>query len=109
MKLLTDALRAALIANNARREADHIPVVKLFLPGTGATWIFTEMEPDGLLFGLCDVGHGSPELGYASLEELEEIKARGLGVERDLYFSTDKPLSVWTEAARRARMIVTPE
>jgi hypothetical protein len=62
MILLTPELRAKLISNNVEaREADHIPVVKWFTPWARATWIITEMEPDGRCFGLCDLGLGSPE------------------------------------------------
>lgn len=32
------------------------PVVKLFTPDAAATWLFTEVTPNGLLFGLCDLG-----------------------------------------------------
>lgn len=111
MKLLTDELKAALVANNfSNRDADHIPVVKLFTPWANATWLLTEMEPDGRCFGLCDLGLGEPELGYVSLEELESLKGpAGLTVERDLYFHTDKPLSVWTALAKRNRRITRPE
>ncbi|MNH46973.1 hypothetical protein D3C79_1099950 [compost metagenome] len=67
------------------------------------------MEQDGVCFGLCDLGMGEPELGYVSVEELESVTGpRGLRVERDLYFATDKPLSAWTSAARTHRRIVDP-
>jgi len=111
MKLLTEELRIALTANNlSARDADHIPVVKWFTPWSNATWLITEMEPDGRCFGLCDLGFGEPELGYVSHEELESIRGPfGLTVERDLHFHTDKPLSVWTEHAKRNRRITRPE
>jgi hypothetical protein len=33
-----------------------VPVVKFFLPGTGATWIIVDMDADEeRLFGLCDL------------------------------------------------------
>lgn len=110
MKLLTDELKTALIANNVdAREADHIPVVKLFVPWGSGTWLLTEMEPDGLCFGLCDPGLGSPELGYVSIEEMEAIRGPGgLTIERDLYFHTDKPLSVWTALARANGRVTRP-
>ncbi|MCY1741465.1 DUF2958 domain-containing protein [Ensifer sp. SL37] len=110
MQLLTKEIRAQLILNNVTaRDTDHIPVVKWFTPWANATWIITEMEPDGRCFGLCDVGHGEPELGYVSVQELQDIRGpAGLRVERDLHFYTDKPLSVWTAAARAARRIVDP-
>lgn len=70
------------------------PTVKLFTPDGGGTWFLTEFDPEeGLLFGLCDLGLGFPELGYVSLAELEELRgALGLPVEVDLYWG-DKPLS----------------
>lgn len=111
MKLLTEEIKAQLIHNNVMaREFDHVPVVKFFLPGTGCTWVLTEMEPDGACFGLCDLGHGEPELGYVRVDELESIKGpAGLTVERDLHFRTDRPLSIWTVHARINRCIVDPD
>lgn len=89
MILITDELRARLLANGAaEEETDHVPVVKLFDPTGPATWLLTELAPDGdTLFGLCDLGFGCPELGSVSLAELESVKgAFGLGIERDLHF-----------------------
>lgn len=81
--LIPDGLRAALIANGRasgeHEDFDPRPVVKLFTPDGSATWLITEgyEEPDGdlLLFGLCDLGHGSPELGYVMLSEIERFTA----------------------------------
>jgi len=112
MKLLTKALETKLISNyKANQDSigslDFSPVVKIF--GGGAfTWLFTEYDPESrLFFGLCDVGQGSPELGYVSRDELEEIRFKpfNLPVERDLYTTFDKPLSYYTEIARRERKI----
>ena len=58
--------RAQLLANG--RESlqnpgfDPVPVVKLFTPDAGATWLLTEIDPDhhDHAFGLCDLGLGSP-------------------------------------------------
>lgn len=41
-----------------RNERDFEPVVKLFLPWTSGTWLLTEMDDDGLAFGLADLGSG---------------------------------------------------
>jgi len=103
MKLLTKELRDRLLENNSRaREADHMPVVKFFLPGTAMTWLFSEMEQDGdTLFGLADLGSGDPELGYSSLEEMESIRTRtGLTIERDTGFTATRTLSEYTALAR---------
>ncbi|WVT73980.1 DUF2958 domain-containing protein [Sinorhizobium chiapasense] len=109
MELLTPELRKQLVLNNTgtNRGFDHFPVVKFFLPGTGATWLFTELEDDDRLFGLCDLGLGEPELGYASLEEIQSVRSRlGLAVERDLHWTATAPLSVYNAAARAAGRIV---
>lgn len=105
MILITDELRARLLANGAAEtETNHVPVVKLFNPVGAATWLLTELYTDGdTLFGLCDLGFGFPELGSASLAELEAVKGPlGLGIERDLSFAPRFPLSVYVEAARIA-------
>lgn len=97
-------LRAHLMATEPEAEADFIPVVKLFTPDAGCTWLLTEIDPDDpdRAFGLCDLGMGSPELGYVSLEELASVRGRlGLPIERDLHFSGDRPLSAYTAHAQR--------
>lgn len=44
-----------------------------------------------LFFGMV---HGfEKELGYFTLKQLLEVKLRGLGVERDMYFGYDHGLS----------------
>lgn len=107
--IITDEDRARLLANAVASEQDHMPVVKLFTPDAAATWLITECDPDepDRLFGLCDLGLGCPELGYASLAEIMEVRGRlGLPVERDLYFVADKPLSVYAEEARAKGRII---
>lgn len=107
--LLTPELRAKLLHNNATaRDTDLVPVVKWFAPWGAATWLLTEMEPDGdTCFGLCDLGLGEPELGYVSLREIMTFEGPyGLRIERDEHFNPTKPLSAYTEAARRDRRIV---
>lgn len=112
MKLFTEAQRRELIANGERSAAgEHIdphPAVKLFTPDAGATWLLTELDPDepDRAFGLCDLGLGCPELGYVSITEIASVRGRlGLPVERDLYFTADRPLSQYAaEAHRRGRI-----
>ena len=109
MKLLTKAQRAQLLANGRNRDRDHQPVVKFFDPSGAATWLFTELDPEDAdtLFGLADLGTGSPELGYSSLAEIASIRGRfGLGIERDLYFEPKHSLSIYAEAAREVGRIV---
>ena len=109
MDLLTDALRQQLLNNGAVPDgSDHRPVVKFFTPDASATWLITEMYPDDqdILFGLCDLGLGCPELGTVSFSELRSLRGGlGLPVERDLHFTAKHPLSVYAEAARFAGRI----
>ncbi len=78
------------------------------MPGTGCTWLITEIDPEEprLAFGLCDLGMGFPELGYIDLDELMSIRTKlGLGVDRDLCFKSEYPISVYANAARTSEMI----
>lgn len=113
MILITPEIRAALLANGEKTKAgidhDPLPVVKLFTPDAGATWLLTELDPDepDIAFGLCDLGLGFPELGNVSIAELEQVRgAFGLPVERDLFFTADKPLSTYVRRATAAGHIV---
>lgn len=117
MDLLTPELRDRLLANGRAqaavrgtdREIDFMPVVKLFTPDAGATWLLTEIEPDDpdIAFGLCDLGVGCPELGSVSLSELAMIRgALGLPVERDLWFTPSHTLGGYTDAASGAGGII---
>jgi hypothetical protein len=109
MILLTDDLRERLLANGLDRGADHVPVVKFFNPLGEGVWLATELDADGdTLFGLADLGY--PELGSFSLEELTSIVLPfGMGIERDVLFTGDFPISVWAEAAREAGSIRAAE
>lgn len=118
MKLLTKALTAKLIENfktNQKTIAvdgstkDFKPVVKFF-GGGAATWLITELDPDtNIMFGLCDLGHGFPEMGDVSLNELKSVRFPpfGLGIERDMHWSANKTLSQYADAARKAGRIVS--
>lgn len=109
MILLTPELRDRLLANGRRRDIDHVPVVKLFNPIGIGTWLATELDEDGdTLFGLADLG--MPELGCFSLSEMRSIRLPfGIGVERDILFETDVPISAWSEAARETGSIKAAE
>ena len=85
------------------------PVVKLFTPDSGATWLLTEIDPDDHdhAFGLCDLGLGMPEIGWVSLGELATVRGGlGLPIERDLSFRAEKRLSAYARDARLAGRIV---
>jgi len=88
---------------------DPPPVVKLFTPDAGATWLLSEIDPDDqdMAFGLCDLGLGCPELGYVRLSELAAVRGRlGLPIERDDHFVGDSELSSYAARARIAGRII---
>jgi len=90
-------------------EIDFKPVVKLFMPDGGATWLLTEVDPydPDIAFGLCDLGMGFPELGSVRLSEIKFIRgALGLPVERDRHFKANKTLSEYAAEARRHEHII---
>lgn len=108
-ELLTVEDRVRLLVQALADDRDGPPIVKLFTPDGAATWLISETDPDDadMLYGLCDLGQGFPELGWVSLAELSSVRGRlGLPVERDLHFVADKPLSVYAEEARKQGRIV---
>ena len=112
-KLITDEQRAQLLANGRQsldqENFDPAPVVKLFTPDAGATWLLTEIDPDDHdhAFGLCDLGLGYPELGWVSLAEIVTVRGQlGLPIERDLHFAPQKRLSAYARKARFVGRIV---
>lgn len=118
MQLLTQDLRDQLLANGRQQqplrgtehEIDFVPVVKLFTPDAGATWLLTEVDPEDpdIAFGLCDLGVGCPELGNVGLAEIASVRGRlGLPVERDLHFRPNKTLSEYAADAARHGAIRT--
>ena len=113
MELMTEELRAELLGNWGQPDNETRPALKIFSPVGAATWLVHSMDPrnNDLLYGLCDLGYDSPELGQVSLSELQEIRIalpampgvtqEDLGLERDLYFEPQNTMAVYTEAARR--------
>tara|TARA_R100001244_G_scaffold35919_1_gene33048 strand:- start:46 stop:375 length:330 start_codon:yes stop_codon:yes gene_type:complete len=103
MKLITKEIAAKLSKNIGNAEVDK-PYLKLFNPCGAATWLISEYdEGTGLLFGLCDLGMGYPELGYVSLEEIKSVKVPfGLGIERDIHFDPSKTLAGYADDAKLA-------
>lgn len=109
LPLIDSASRELLLANgNVQKEQDHRPVVKIFNPTGGQTWLISEMASDGdTLFGLADLGMGEPEMGYISLSELLDVSAAlPIGLERDLSFRANKTLSEYARDARIMGRIV---
>lgn len=113
MKLLTKEVLTKLLKNGQMtldgKEVDHKPVAKFF-GGGACTWLITELDPrdNDTMFGLCDIGHGTPELGYVSFKELQSLRFPPfrLPIERDLYFTPDKTLTEYADAARIAGRII---
>ena len=116
MKLLTPDIQARLLENGRKQapvrgtkdEIDFQPVVKLFAPDAGCTWLLTEIDPDDtdVAFGLYYLGRGYPKLGSVRLSEIAAVRGKlGLPAERDLWFEADKPLSAYAKEAARLERI----
>lgn len=112
MILITDELRARLLANGATdTETDHVPGGKT-VRSDRACDLASHRTRRRRRHAVrpCDLGFGYPELGSVSLAELQSVKGRlGLGIERDLYFRTRFALSVYADAARIAGRITEDE
>ena len=81
-----------------QNEQDPLVICKFFHPLSSMTWYAIEGSPvdadgyydtdkpkvDFLFFGW--VYSDFPELGYFSLNEMQEVNVGGLGIERDLHF-----------------------
>jgi hypothetical protein len=104
MKLLTSHIRERLLRNGrvqrqcteqGEAEPDFLPVVKLFTPDGGCTWLLTERDPDDpdIAFGLCDLGAGvrarqawhSGRAGpsFHGYEDAVRLRRRGVDARRD--------------------------
>ena len=94
MKLMTKPIGLALLAAAANQDVlEKLPehqrpiIVKYFTPDAQCSWFImdgTQEDDDWRLFGLCDLGMGTPELGYVMLSDLESIRGHlRLPVERD--------------------------
>lgn len=116
--LLTAEILSALLANGRAQLAaeaandclDPLPVVKIFLPDGGATWLLTEADPSDpdLVFGLCDLGLGFPELGWTSIRGIASVRGKlGLVVERDDSFRPTRTIKTYAAEAVAAGRIVT--
>jgi len=104
MKLLTKAIEKKLRKNEeiARETGESgMPVVKFFNPCGAGTWLISDMDEDGICFGLCDLGFGTPELGRVSIHELQSVKLSfGLGIERDILWEARQTLGDYATEAR---------
>lgn len=113
--LITAEQMAQLLANGAASAAspdgiDHQPVVKLFTPDAGATWLLSEVDPydHDYAFGVCDLGAGCPEIGSVLLSELAEVRGGlGLPVEQDLHFRPRATVGEYAAIASRLQHLST--
>ena len=112
MKLLTADIEKKLVKQQLETDDNsrmkHKPYLKLFNPCGAATWLLSEYNPeDEMFYGLCDLGMGSPELGYVSLYELMSVKLPfGLSIERDMSWKPDFTLSEYCQKSKDASQIV---
>lgn len=110
--MIPAVLRAQMTANyranfGKSRMSDFKPVIKIFDPSGSATWLLSELGPDEIAFGLCDLGMGCPELGYVSVYELAAQRNRlGLLLEIDKHFRPTKGLAEYAADARAKGRIV---
>tara|TARA_B100001248_G_scaffold230395_1_gene190267 strand:+ start:616 stop:1035 length:420 start_codon:yes stop_codon:yes gene_type:complete len=105
MKLITEEIEKKLSKNKG--DGSDKPYLKLFNPTGRGTWLITSIEGD-LMFGLCDLGMGFPELGYVSLMELQSLDLPfGLSIERDMQFEPEMSIEEYSDLARAEGRIVT--
>ena len=111
---LLPAFAVERLLDNGRRIAmtgddDVEPVVKLFTPDAGCTWLLVSLDPDqpDHAYGLCDLGLGCVEIGSVSIAEIRSIRgAIGLPPERDLHFEAEGTLGWYADRARVSGSIV---
>jgi len=92
MLLITKAIQAKLEKNYSDNNDKDI-ALKLFNPEGAATWLITQIEPNGdIMWGLADLGFGCVEYGTISLREIKAFRGRrfGLPIERDKSFRGGK-------------------
>ncbi len=99
---------AAAACQEKGEDFDPFPVVKLFTPDAGATWLLAEIDPEAptIALGLADLGMGFPEVGLIDLDELREVRGMiNLPIEQDLHFRATQRLSAYAREARMAGRI----
>ncbi len=92
MELLTEELRKQLPPLYSQEHVtDPMVICKFFHPLSNMTWYAIEGSAEGddfIFFGW--VHSDFPELGYFSLNEMQEVQVMGLGIERDEHFTPKK-------------------
>ena len=103
MKLITKDIKRLCASNLKKPEEARRPYLKLFNAFGQGTWLISEINEDGTMFGLCDLGMGCPELGYVALSEMTEMRMGSVPmIERDQYWAPEKTLMQYYEDARVA-------
>ena len=91
--LMPDSIRKQwpkLYSTEKELIGDRRAYARYFFPMGAYTAYLLEYDPKSRIgFGAVTMGYGW-ELGNMSLDEMEGVKVRGLGIERDLYFSPKK-------------------
>ncbi|ATV53029.1 helicase-related protein [Prevotella intermedia] len=91
--LMPDSIRKQLpklYSTEKELIGDKVAYARYFFPMGAYTAYLLEYDPKSRIgFGAVTMGYGW-ELGNMSLNEMEGVKVRGLGIERDLYFSPKK-------------------
>ena len=111
MAFLNDQQRSEMLANGAARargeDIDPYPVLKLYTPDAGASWVLTALDADGdTAYGLIDIGAGFSELGTVSLSTPAGInEPNGLPVAIEPNYKARKTLSAYVADAQRDGMV----
>ena len=91
--LMPDSIRKQLpklYSTEKELIGDKVAYARYFFPMGAYTAYLLEYDAKSRIgFGAVTMGYGW-ELGNMSLDEMEGVKVRGLGIERDLYFSPKK-------------------
>ncbi len=113
MIIIPENIRQGLLDNGreakANKNFDPQPLLKLFAPWCGMTWLISEMSPDNhdVLFGLADLDTGEPEVGAIILSDLASLEGPGgLQVEVDRFFSPTRTLNEYASEATIAGKII---
>lgn len=85
------------------------PVVKLFAPDAGCTWLVAAVHPNDAdrILALCDIADGDPQIRWTSLLALSASRRKlGRPVERDDGFAPTGTLGTYADAARRSGIVI---
>lgn len=90
-------------------DSEFEPIVKLFTPDAGCTWLVAAIHPndDDRILALCDVADGDPRICWTSIRELAERRGKlGRSVERDDDFAANATLGAYFREACRVGVVI---